>query len=69
MQVIEVPRPLLAHFLAMPESNQVALYFLVAKSEDGTDSRVYIGQTGEGTRFPRPISAGAGLAATKTSFV
>ncbi len=47
VQVIEVPRPLLADFLAIPESNQVALYFLVAKSEDGTDSRVYIGQTGD----------------------
>lgn len=47
VQVIEVPRTLLADFLAMPESNQVALYFLVAKSEDGTDSRVYIGQTGD----------------------
>lgn len=47
VQVIEVPRTLLADFLAMPESNQVALYFLLAKSEDGTDSRVYIGQTGD----------------------
>lgn len=47
VQVIEVPRPLLADFLVMPESNQVALYFLVAKSEDGTDSRVYVGQTGD----------------------
>jgi len=47
VQVIEVPRKLLPDFLAMPESNQVALYFLVAKSEDGTDSRVYVGQTGD----------------------
>jgi len=47
VQVIEVPRSLLADFLAMPESGQVALYFLFGESEDGTDPRVYIGQTGD----------------------
>lgn len=47
VQVIEVPRSLLAEFLAMPESEQVALYFLFGESDDDTDPRVYIGQTGD----------------------
>jgi hypothetical protein len=47
VQVIEVPRSLLDDFLAMPESAQVALYFLIGESEDGTEQRVYIGQTGD----------------------
>lgn len=47
VQVIEVPRSLLQDFLAMTESNQVALYFLTGEAEDGTDPRVYIGQTGD----------------------
>lgn len=47
VQVIEVPRSLLADFLKMPESAQVALYFLVGESEGGGEPRVYIGQTGD----------------------
>lgn len=47
VQVIEVPRSLLQDFLKMPESNQVALYFLFGEAEDGTEQRVYIGQTGD----------------------
>lgn len=47
VQVIEVPRSLLQDFLKMPESGQVALYFLFGGSEDGLEQRVYIGQTGE----------------------
>ena len=47
VQVIEVPRSLLQDFLKMPESEQVALYFLVSQSADGVDPRVYIGQTGD----------------------
>lgn len=47
VQVIEVPRSLLADFLKMPESNQVALYFLFGETEDGSESKVYIGQTGD----------------------
>lgn len=47
VQVIEVPRSLLQDFLKMPESNQVALYFLFGEEEDGTEQRVYIGQTGD----------------------
>ena len=47
VQVIEVPRSLFQDFLRMPESNQVALYFLVGEAEDGGDQRVYVGQTGD----------------------
>ena len=47
VQVIEVPRSLLADFLKMPESDQVALYFLFGEAEDGTEQKVYIGQTGD----------------------
>lgn len=47
VQVIEVPRSLLPAFLAMPESTQVAVYFLVGESDDGTERRVYVGQSGD----------------------
>lgn len=47
VQVIEVPRSRLAEFLKMPESNQVAVYFLFGEEEDGSNRRVYIGQTGD----------------------
>jgi predicted GIY-YIG superfamily endonuclease len=47
VQVIEVPRLLLTDFLKMQESDQVALYFLFSEEEDGSDRKVYIGQTGD----------------------
>lgn len=47
VQLIEVPRTLLDDFLKMPESNQVAVYYLFGQSEDGDDQTVYIGQTGD----------------------
>lgn len=47
VQVIEVPRSLLQDFLVMPESNQVAVYFLFGETEDGMEQKVYIGQTGD----------------------
>lgn len=47
VQVIEVPRSLLPEFLKMPESGQVALYFLIGESEDSEEHRVYVGQTGD----------------------
>ena len=47
VQVIEVPRSLLPDFLKMEESGQVAVYFLFGDAGDGTDARVYIGQTGD----------------------
>ena len=51
VQVIEVPRSLLNDFLAMPESSQVAVYFLFSSGEDEDSQRVYIGQTGDVRRF------------------
>ena len=47
VQLIEVPRSLLQDFLKMPESNQVAVYFLFGETEDGSEQKVYIGQTGD----------------------
>jgi len=47
LQVIEVPRSLLPTFLKMPQSEQVALYFLIGDSEERDDPQVYIGQTGD----------------------
>lgn len=47
VQVIEVPRSQLQAFFLMPESQQVALYFLFGASEDGDEDQVYIGQTGD----------------------
>lgn len=47
VQLIEVPRPQLDVFLAMPESEQVAVYFLFGQSDDGAEPKVYIGQTGD----------------------
>jgi hypothetical protein len=47
VQVIEVLRSLLQDFLKMPESGQVALYFLFGEEEDGTEQKVYLGQTGD----------------------
>lgn len=47
VQVIEVPRSLLQDFLKMDESEQVALYFLFGDAGDGSEPRVYIGQTGD----------------------
>ncbi|HEY9278078.1 MAG TPA: GIY-YIG nuclease family protein [Methylotenera sp.] len=47
VQVIEVPRSLLQDFIKLPESDQVALYFLIGESEDGAEQKVYVGQTGD----------------------
>jgi len=47
VQVIVVPRSLLPDFLKMEESAQVALYFLFGGEGDGSEPRVYIGQTGD----------------------
>lgn len=47
VQVIEVPRSLLQDFLAMSESNQVALYFLFGDEGEGEVNKVYVGQTGD----------------------
>ncbi len=47
VQLIEVPRKRLPEFFAMPESTQVAVYYLVAMPEDGSAPQVYVGQTGD----------------------
>ena len=46
VQVIEVPRSLLSEFSKLPESNQVAFYFLFGEDDDEA-LKVYIGQTGD----------------------
>lgn len=54
VQVIEVPRALLSEFLKMPESKQVAVYFLVGSTDSAEDLKAYIGQTSDmPMRFPR----------------
>jgi len=57
VQVIEVPRSLLGEFLAMPESGQVAVYFLFGTSDDEDTQRVYIGQTGDLRARPKSHNA------------
>lgn len=46
VQMIEVPRPLLAEFLLMPESRQVGVYYLIGDDEEKDQLSVYAGQTG-----------------------
>lgn len=46
VQAIEVPRKLLSDFFEMPESKQVAVYFLLGHSDSGESPTVYVGQTG-----------------------
>ncbi len=45
VRVFDVPRPLLRDFRNMPESKQVAVYFLFGSTSSGLQS-CYIGQTG-----------------------
>jgi hypothetical protein len=47
VQVIEVPRSLLADFIAMEQSSQVGGYFLLGEATEGGDRLVYVGQTGD----------------------
>ncbi len=46
VRVIEVPRNELSEFLAMPESQQVGIYFLVGELYESGLPRAYIGQSG-----------------------
>lgn len=46
VRVIEVPRSLVSSFCAMPEANQVGLYFLLGENDDSGLPVVYIGQSG-----------------------
>ena len=45
VQVIEVPRSLLADFLAMEQSSQVGVYVLVGEDTGDDDRRVYVGHS------------------------
>jgi hypothetical protein len=47
VQVIEVPRSLLSSFLAMEQSAQVGVYFLIGEDSEDGDRLVYVGQTGD----------------------
>lgn len=47
VQVIEVPRSLLRDFLAMDQSAQVGVYFLIGEDTEDGDRLVYVGQTGD----------------------
>lgn len=47
VRLIEVPRIYIDDFFAMPESNQVGLYFLVSDNEGIGQPLLYIGQTGD----------------------
>ncbi|MBS7455714.1 GIY-YIG nuclease family protein [Coralloluteibacterium stylophorae] len=46
VRVVEVPRRLMGAFLAMPESDQVGVYFLFGEDEASGREQAYIGQTG-----------------------
>jgi len=46
VQVVEVPRSRLKEFFAMPECQQVGLYFLCGNADVEDGPKVYIGQTG-----------------------
>jgi predicted GIY-YIG superfamily endonuclease len=45
VRVFEVPRPLLSEFAQMPESSQVAAYFLLGGVDDAETPSLYVGQT------------------------
>lgn len=47
VRLIEIPRIYIDDFFAMPESNQVGLYFLVSDNERIGKPLLYIGQTGD----------------------
>lgn len=44
MQVLEIPRDMLADFVVMPESDNVVLYFLVGNSAE-QEPKVCVGET------------------------
>jgi predicted GIY-YIG superfamily endonuclease len=47
VQVIEVPRSLLSSFLAIEQSAQVGVYFLIGEHTEEGDRLIYVGQTGD----------------------
>ena len=47
VRLIEVPRKLLDEFFAIPEAQQVGLYFLVGEESEDEQAQLYIGQTSD----------------------
>lgn len=47
VRLIEIPRIHIDDFFAMPEANQVGLYFLVGETDSIAKPLLYIGQTGD----------------------
>ena len=47
VQAFDVPRSRLPDFLAMRESERLALYLLIGEREDGSGNQVYVGQSGD----------------------
>lgn len=47
VRLIEIPRIHINDFFAMPEANQVGLYFLIGDTDSVEKPQLYIGQTGD----------------------
>ncbi|MGM8872454.1 GIY-YIG nuclease family protein [Psychrobacter sp. 2Y5] len=47
VRLIEIPRIHIDDFFAMPDANQVGLYFLIGETETADKPLLYIGQTGD----------------------
>ncbi|WP_367105510.1 GIY-YIG nuclease family protein [uncultured Psychrobacter sp.] len=47
VRLIEIPRIHIDDFFAMPDANQVGLYFLIGEKENTDKPLLYIGQTGD----------------------
>lgn len=50
VKVFDVPRPLLAEFLKMPESRQVCVYYLASNGTEGGTPECYIGRSEDFSR-------------------
>ena len=47
VRLIEIPRIHINDFFAMPDANQVGLYFLIGETESSDKPLLYVGQTGD----------------------
>ena len=47
VRLIEIPRIYIDDFFAMPDANQVGLYFLIGEAESTEKPLLYVGQTGD----------------------
>lgn len=47
VRLIEIPRIHIDDFFAMPDANQVGLYFLIGETENTEKPLLYVGQTGD----------------------